>query len=190
MEGDVKTGLPNIIAGIFFFSAILIAATGHDSVAASNTATVKKMKCTHVSVKAISPDTAKQKEKTPVAVSKAAQDTLIIIARLIEIPGKFPSNDAYDYIYLVKYRVIKVLRGVYPVQEILVGHYNPRIPRSQIKDRMAPFVAGNVTKFETGDKHRLVLITPLERVIEDRVENDFPESDLEKYYALRADVAQ
>jgi hypothetical protein len=141
-------------------------------------------------VKAILPDTAKQKAKTPVVVSKAAQDTLIIIARLVEIPGKFPSNDAYDYISLVKYRVIKVLRGVYPAQEILVGHYNPRIPRSQIKDRMAPFVAGNVTKFETGDKHRLVLITPLERVIEDRVENDFPEYEHEKYYALRADVAQ
>lgn len=119
-----------------------------------------------------------------------AQDTLIVVARLVEIPGQFPPNDLYNYLYLMKYRVLNVVRGSCKDKEILVAHYNPRIPRSQIKDRMSPFVAGNVMKFETGDKHRLELIAPLSKVIEERVEDvdDYADSDLERYYALKADV--
>ena len=181
--------LPIAISTLFIFS---IAAQCRDSTSAAVRTVTKKTTAVQCPAKAASIDTAKQQTKPSVAAvpGKTSQDTLIIVARLIEIPGKFPSNDAYDYIFLFKYRVMKVLRGVYKAQEILVGHYNPRIPRPQIKDRMAPFVAGNVSKFETGDKHRLVLITPLERVPEDRVEDNYPDVDLEKYYALRADVAQ
>jgi hypothetical protein len=115
---------------------------------------------------------------------------LVIIARCIEIPGKFASNDLYNYVYIMKYRVMKVVRGAYSGQEILVGHYNPLIPRQRIKDKMAPFARGNVARFETGVKHRLTLITPIERVWNDAVEDDYVDSDLDKYYALKADVAQ
>jgi len=156
-----------------------------------NTAVSKKKTATaNCSVKAVLPDTAKQTTAATVS-GKPSQDTLVIIARLIEIPGKFPPNDLYSYLYIMKYRVLKVIKGAYHGEEILVAHYNPRIPRPQIqsKDLMRPFVAGNVMKFETGDKHRLVLITPLTRVIEDRVEDEYSDSELDKYYALKADVA-
>ena len=40
-----------------------------------------------------------------------SKDTLIIIARLVEIPGKFPPNDLYNYVFIMKYRVVKVFSG-------------------------------------------------------------------------------
>ena len=72
----------------------------------------------------------------------------------------------------------------------MVGHYNPLIPRQQIKDKMAAFAKGNVTKFEAGAQHRLTLIKPIERVWKDAVEDEYADSDLDKYYALKADIAQ
>jgi hypothetical protein len=146
------------------------------------------------SVKSAAPaETVKPADAPAPAVNPLqTQDTQIIIARCIEIPGTFPPNDLYNYLYLMKYRVLKVIKGSFKDKEVLVAHYNPRIPRPQIKDRMAPFVAGNVVKFETGDKHRLVLISPISIVIEERVEDEveYADSDLDKYYALRADVAR
>jgi hypothetical protein len=169
-----------------FFST---AAWCGDSTVSANKATLKKASASGCAIKAVSTEKEKQ-APTPAAAHNPSQDTLVIIARLIEIPGKFPPNDLYNYLYIMKYRVVKVVKGAYKGEEILVAHYNPRIPRPQIKDRMRPFVAGNVAKFETGDKHRLVLITPLTRVIEDRVEDEYADLDLDKYYALKADVAQ
>ena len=119
-----------------------------------------------------------------------SKDTLIIIARLVEIPGKFPPNDLYNYVFIMKYRVVKVLKGSYTPQDILVGHYNPLIPRNRIKGPMAPFVKGDITGFEENTIHTLVLIKPIEVVWKDAVEDDYPDSDLEKYFALKADVAK
>lgn len=123
-------------------------------------------------------------------VSKASSDTLEIMARLIEIPGKFPPNDLYNYVYIMKYRVIKVLKGSYANQEILVGHYNPLIPRNQIKDKMASVVKGDVVKFEVNAKHRLVLVKPVEKIWKDAVEDEYADSDMDKYFALKADAAK
>jgi hypothetical protein len=123
------------------------------------------------------------------AGATAAQDTLVLIARLMEIPGKFAPNDLYNYVYIMKYRVTTVVKGAYAGQEILVGHYNPLIPRPRIKDRMAPFARGNVEQFERGARHRLTLVTPIEKVWNNAVEDDYVDSDLDKYYALTADVA-
>lgn len=126
----------------------------------------------------------------PAAKSEPLPDTLVMTARLIEIPGKFAPNDLYNYVYIMKYRVVKVIKGKYTGQEILVGHYNPLIPRKQIQDKMTRFVAGDVVKFQTGDIHQLVLIRPIERVWKDAVEDEYFDSDLEKYFALRADAAK
>jgi len=119
-----------------------------------------------------------------------SKDTLVIVARLVEIPGKFPPNDLYNYVFIMKYRVIKVLKGSYIPQDILVGHYNPLIPRNQIKGPMAPLVKGTISGFEVNAVHTLVLIKPIEGVWKDAIEDDYPDSELEKYYALRADAAQ
>jgi len=121
--------------------------------------------------------------------AKAAADTLVITARLIEIPGKFPPNDLYNYVYVMKYRVVKVLKGSYAGQEILVGHYNPLIPRNRIKDKMLSVVKGDVGKFEINAKHTLVLVKPIERIWKDAVEDDYTDSDMDKYFALKADAA-
>jgi hypothetical protein len=124
------------------------------------------------------------------AASKRTGDTLVVIARVTEIPGKFAANDLYNYVYVMKYRVLSVVKGTYKPQEILVGHYNPLIPRAQIKDAMKKNVAGNVEKFEVGGKQKLWLVTPIEKVWKDAVDDEYSDSDLSKYYAVRADVAQ
>jgi hypothetical protein len=123
---------------------------------------------------------------------KAAQestgvDSLIIIARLTEIPGKFPVNDLYNYVYIMKYRVVKVVKGTYQGQDILVGQYNPRIARNQVKDKMDPFVNGDVTTFSVGDLQKLVLVAPMDNVWKDAVEDEYFDSDLLKYYAVSTD---
>jgi hypothetical protein len=139
---------------------------------------------------------AKAEKSTPAApaktasVAKAGGDTLVIIARVTEIPGKFASNDLYNYVYIMKYRVLSVVKGAYKPQEILVGHYNPLIPRAQIKDAMKKNVAGNVEKFEVGGKQKLWLVTPIDKVWKDAVDDEYSDSDLGKYYALKADIAQ
>jgi hypothetical protein len=122
--------------------------------------------------------------------SKLCGDTLVVTARLVEIPGKFAPNDLYNYVYIMKYRIVKVIRGSYNGTEILVGHYNPLIPRKQIKDKMTPLVKGDVVKFEVNAKHELVLIKPIERVWKDAVEDEYTDSDLDKYFALKADYAK
>jgi hypothetical protein len=119
--------------------------------------------------------------------SKTTIDTLKIEARLIEIPGKFPPNDLYNYVYIMKYKVIKVLKGPYTKKEILVGHYNPLISRERIKDKMVSTVRGNVRRFEVNGRHMLTLI-PLERIWKDAVEDDYTDLDLQAFFALEADT--
>ena len=131
-----------------------------------------------------------KKETAAAPAAKGAGDTLVVIARITEIPGKFASNDLYNYVYIMKYRVLSVLKGAYKAQDILVGHYNPLIPRAQIKDAMKKNVSGNVEKFEAGAKHKLWLVTPIDKVWKDAVDDEYSDSDLGKYYAVRADVAQ
>jgi hypothetical protein len=134
---------------------------------------------------------AKASEKKADAKGESEVDTLKIVARVIEIPGKFPPNDLYNYVYIMKYRVMKVASGTCDEKEILVGHYNPLIPRKGIKDKMDTFVDGNVEKFEVGDKHSLVLVKPIDLVWGEALEDDYFDVDAsEKYYALKADVAK
>jgi hypothetical protein len=114
-------------------------------------------------------------------------DTLVLTARLIEIPGTMPSNDLYDYVFVMKYRVLAVKKGVYSEKEIYVGHYNPLIPRKLIKGKMDSLVNGNIEKFTAGSKHQLTLITPIEKVWKDAVEDNYIEIEQPRYFALIAD---
>jgi len=119
---------------------------------------------------------------------KAKVDTLVITARVSEIPGKFAPNDLYNYVYIMKYKIIKVEKGVYAGKDILVGHYNPLIPRDQVNDAMDKFVGGDVKKFEVGAKHRLTLIQPIDLVWTDAVDDQYFDSDLQKFYCLKSDA--
>ena len=87
----------------------------------------------------------------------------MVDARLTEIPGKIPGNDLYNYVYVFKYKVLNVVKGSLKGKKVLVGVYNPKIPRGQVKDKMAANSKGNVREFKAGAKHRLVLV-PLESV--------------------------
>ena len=51
-------------------------------------------------------------------------------------------------------------------------------------------VGGTVERFTVGAKHRLVLIEPIERVWNGEVEDEYFDTDLTKFYALKADVVQ
>ncbi len=138
-----------------------------------------------------SKQTAQKEEKTLKAdTEESASDTLVIKARLLEIPGVFPPNDLYNYVYVMKYRVLKVERGTYEEREILVGHYNPRVARGNITGDMDTLVDGDVGSFEVGDKHKLVLVKPLSKVWDGAVEDEYFDYSGDKYFAVKADKAK
>ena len=124
------------------------------------------------------------------AAESAADDTLVVTACLTEIPGKFVANDVYDYVYVMKYRILAVEKGTCDEKEILVGHYNPLIARKLIRDKMDPVVDGTVEKFTVGARHRLTLIFPIEKVWTDAVEDEYIDTDQTKYFAVKADIIQ
>lgn len=163
------------------------------SFGAQDTSSAKKGDTAGIKAPAVKVDKqSKTTVKTSVTQKKtgAKDDTLVIVGRVLEIPGKFPPNDLYNYVYVMKYRVMSISRGSYSGQDILIGEYNPLIPRGQIKDKMAPYVKGDVTKFEVGAKHKLVLVKPIEKIWKEAVEDEYIDSDLDKYYAIRTDIAQ
>ena len=53
-----------------------------------------------------------------------------VTAKLVEVPGKFPPNDLYDYAYVLKYEVLDTHRGETP-ETLYVGQYNPLKLRSE-----------------------------------------------------------
>lgn len=124
------------------------------------------------------------------AFTFSATDTLVVQARLSEIQGSMPPNDLYNYVFIMKYRVQKVVKGKYTGKDILVGHYNPRIPRKAIKDKMAPLAKGDVEKFEKGQVHNLVLISPISLVWNDAIQDEYFDSEQTQYYCLKADMVK
>ena len=122
------------------------------------------------------------------AGDKAPAPDAVVIARLVEIPGKMPANDLYNYVYIFKYKVIQVVSGTVKEKEILVGEYNPRIPRDQIKDKMTPFVKGNLQAFRAGEVHRLTLVQPVAKVWKDALEDNYFDDTSVRWYALQTDA--
>ncbi|HEX2955543.1 MAG TPA: hypothetical protein VHO70_01855 [Chitinispirillaceae bacterium] len=128
---------------------------------------------------------------TSTTESKSSQtDTLTVKARLVEIPGKLPSNDLYNYVYIMKYRVLNVEKGSCTDQEILVGQYNPLIARNMIKDKMDLYVNGNAKKFVVGEKQILKLISPVESVWKDAIEDEYFDIDGDRYFAVETNSAE
>ena len=114
---------------------------------------------------------------------------LVMTAQLMEIPGSFPANDLYNYAYIMKYKVLQVTKGAYTDPDILIGHYNPRFAREDIKDEQAAKVGGNVKSFQVGDVHYLVL-SALDGVWTGSVEDDYFKDKRPRYWALWADKAK
>jgi len=122
----------------------------------------------------------------PAVTEIPTRGSLAIEAKLEEIPAPFPANDLYNYVYIMKYRVLKVLRGKYSDSVILVGHYNPRFARSEITDPMDSLVDGDLTSFNAGDVHLLAL-TDLDSIgVTPAVEDNYPRDRGKRCFALWA----
>jgi hypothetical protein len=107
-------------------------------------------------------------------------------AKLIEIPGAFPANDLYNYAYVMRYEVSQVLGGEYTDKDILVGHYNPRMSRNEIKDDKDSLVDGDVTTFEEGAMQDLIVM-PMDSVYTGAIEDEFYQDKRPRWFAIRAD---
>ena len=110
-------------------------------------------------------------------------ENLTVEGKLSEIPGKMPPNDLYNYVYVLKYKVTKVVEGKFDGKEILIGVYNPLIARGQVKDKMADKSKGDVRAFKVGDKHTLKLVK-LEGNYDGAVEDEYFDDESEGYLAV------
>lgn len=99
----------------------------------------------------------------PAASPVGTLGTTEVTARLVEIPGAFPPNKLYDYVYVLKYQVLRTHRGKVDGDLILVGHYNPLKPRSGARDKFSGEVGGTVERFQVGEVHRMALAAPLDQ---------------------------
>src|SRR5438552_14301453 len=95
------------------------------------------------------------------ASSDADAAIVSVTAKLVEIPGKLPPDDLYDYAYVMRY---EVTGGPMDKQSILVAHYKLRQPRSKIKDQMKDHVAGKLRSFKQGDVHKMQLTPDLKSI--------------------------
>lgn len=115
-----------------------------------------------------------------------AQESLVVTAKLVEVPGKFPPDELYDYAYVMRY---EVAGGALSGQSILVAHYKPRQPRGKLKDKMKGRVGGKLRSFNQGDTHRLKLSGSLKKIWAGALVDEFAATDRKsvRYWALEAD---
>jgi len=118
----------------------------------------------------------------------AAAPPIDVTAKLVEIPTKFPSDELYDYAYVMRYQVVG---GAMDGQSILVAHYKPRLPRAGIKDQMKKVISGKVRSFHVGDVHKLRLAADLKAIWKGALVDEFAATDHKsiRYFALVADPA-
>lgn len=117
------------------------------------------------------------------AAFAVAAEPITVEARLTEIPGKMPSNDLYSYVYVFKYKVLKVVSGSLDAKEILVGVYNPLIARGKVKDKMADKSKGNVGEFKAKAKHTLKIV-PLEGNWDGALEDEYFDDESARFLAV------
>ncbi|MGB8295869.1 MAG: hypothetical protein WCG85_10620 [Polyangia bacterium] len=120
--------------------------------------------------------------------AKQPTPTIDVTARLVNIPGKFPADDLYDYAYVMQYRVEG---GPMDKQTILVAHYKPRRSRADIDDNMKKVVGGSLRRFDVGALHRLTLTASMREVWKGAVVDEFFDADRKskRYFCLKADLA-
>jgi hypothetical protein len=117
-----------------------------------------------------------------------AADPIVVTAKLVEIPAKFPPDDLYDYAFVMRYEVVG---GPMDKQSILVAHYKPRQPRSKIKEPMKAHVGGKLRSFVQGDVHKLKLDPNLKGVFSGALIDEFAATDRKspRYWCLEVDPA-
>jgi hypothetical protein len=113
---------------------------------------------------------------------------MVVTAKLVEIPSKFPPDDLYDYAYVMKYQVVG---GPTDGQTLLVAHYKPRQARSKIKDKMKGSVGGKLRSFSVGDVHKLKLVPDIKKIWAGALVDEFAAADRKtpRYWCLEVDPA-
>ncbi len=126
-------------------------------------------------------------EPAPAPAAPAAA-TIEVTAKLINIPGKFPADELYDYVYVMQY---EVQGGPMDKQKIYVAHYKPRRARAEIDDNMKKVVGGTLKRFEVGALHKLTLTPEMRKVWKGAVVDEFFDTDRKskRYFCLKADPA-
>lgn len=116
----------------------------------------------------------------------ASSGTLAVTAKLVEIPAKYPSDDLYDYAFVMRYEVIG---GELDKKSILVAHYKPRLPRAKITGKMKASVGGTLRAFNQGDVHKLQLSADLKKIWKGPLIDEFAATDRKsiRYWCLVAD---
>lgn len=111
-----------------------------------------------------------------------------VTAKLVEIPSKMPSDDLYDYAYVMRYQVEG---GAMDKQFILVAHYKPLQARSKIKDKMKEHVGGKLRNFVQGDLHKLKLSADLKSIWKGALVDEYSATDRAsvRYWCLQVDPA-
>ena len=119
------------------------------------------------------------------AGGSATADPMIVTAKLVEIPTKFPPDDLYDYAFVMKYEVVG---GPMDKQTILVAHYKPKQPRGKIKEK---HTSGKLRSFNQGDTHKLKLTADLKKVWKGDLIDEYAATDRKsvRYWCLEADPA-
>ena len=120
----------------------------------------------------------------PIDPELTSLGTAEVTAQLVEIPGPFPSNDLYNYAYVLKYRVLKVHRGNVPDPVIFVGQYNPLKPRAKAQDQESGKIGGRVEQFRAGDVHRMALEAPLDQQWMGGIIDKYFEQKGTRYWAI------
>jgi hypothetical protein len=115
-------------------------------------------------------------------------DPITVTAKLVEIPTKLPSDDLYDYAYVMRY---EVQGGPMDKANILVAHYKPKQPRAKIKDKMKEFVGGKLRSFNQGDVHKMKLTADLKKIWKGALTDEFAATDRKsvRYWCLEVDPA-
>jgi hypothetical protein len=124
-------------------------------------------------------------EPAPAAPGPA---TIEVTAKLINIPGKFPADELYDYVYVMQY---EVQGGPMDKQKIYVAHYKPRRARAEIDDKMKSVVSGSLKRFEVGALHKLTLSAEMRKLWKGAVVDEFFDTDrkAKRYFCLKAEPA-
>ncbi len=126
----------------------------------------------------------------PASAGEASKrGSIEVTARLVEIPGVFPPNKLYDYMYILKYQVLKVHRGQVDSEFIFVAHYNPLKPRAQAADKFVKDVGGNLPAFQGGQIHRLALEASMDTYMGGIIDKYFGQKGT-RYQAVWTDIEQ
>jgi hypothetical protein len=120
--------------------------------------------------------------------AQAGSPPVDVTAKLVEIRGKLPPDDLYDYAFVMRY---EVQGGPLDKQSILVAHYKPRQPRSKVKGKVNGQVGGKLRSFNPGDVHKLKLSPDLKEIWKGPLLDEYSVTDRKsvRYWCLQVDPA-